>query len=187
MLSPLRGRVLASVDIVFVPPTRSYLVNWVPNTNPKSYTPAVHSCMNSSHRAICRSCHKSSVGSRGFGALRKLGNFYASKHKLTYSGTPHCSVTKILLPSMDAYHTHIDCFSSASQKDFFSVENSEQFRSMHIFYSFICHWNAFPILLIFWRIWLVKDKSSRSKPFKFCLIQEQETETLTHLCSYHFG
>jgi len=137
VLNPLRGRTLASVDIVFVSPTTKYLLNWVANTKLNSHKTAVHSCMHSSCRAICRFCHKSSVGSRGFCALGKQGNFYASKHKFTYSGMKHCSVTKILLPSMAAYPTHINCFSSAPQRDFFSVENRRQFRSMHIFFSLL--------------------------------------------------
>lgn len=123
MLKPLRGRVLASLDIGFVSPaTTSCLVNWVANTKPNSYKPAVHSCMHSSCGAIYRLCHKSSVDSRGFGALGKMGNFYASKHKFTYSGIKQCSVTKILLPSMGAYFTHIICLSSAPQREFFLLK-----------------------------------------------------------------
>lgn len=193
MLNPLRGRVLASVDIVFVsPPPTSSLVNWVANTKANSYKPAVHSCMHSSCRAICRFCHKSSVGSRGFGALGRQGNFYASKHKFTYSGTKLSSVTKISLPFMAAYPTHINCFSSAPQRfwGFFLLRipsNSGVCTSL-LFYSFICHWNAFPILLIFWRIWVVRDKNSGSKAFHFSLTWKQDTESLIHLCcSYHFG
>lgn len=94
---------LASVDIIFVfvsPPSTRYLFNWVANIKPSSHNPAVHSCMHSSCRAICRFCHRSRVGSKDFGALGELGNFCASKHKFTYSGTKHSSVTKIFLPYM---------------------------------------------------------------------------------------
>lgn len=95
------------------PPPTSYLVNWVANTKPHSYKPSVHSCTHSSCRAICRFCHKSSVGFRGFGALGKWGNFCASQHKFTYKAM-FCQQNIAALPGCLSY-THQLLFFSTSE------------------------------------------------------------------------
>lgn len=46
MLKPLRGSVLASVDIIFLsPPSTRYLVNWVANTS--------QAAINQPYTAVC--------------------------------------------------------------------------------------------------------------------------------------
>lgn len=187
MLKPLRGSMLASVDIIFLsPPSTRYLLSWVANTKPRSHKPAVCSCMHSSCRAICRFCHKSCVGSKGFGALGELGNFCASKHKFTYSGTKHCSVTKIFLPSMASCLTNIKWFSSAPQRccsvGVFSLKIPS---NLGVCTTSILSFVTFPMLLIFWKMCVVRYKSSGSKAFHFSLTWKQEPEGLTHLCCFY--